>query len=367
MKPVDFKHYISLLLIALAMVMVSCSDSDNNAPEAPLEENTIDFTINFVTGSGNAYSADDNTITQLVNIKYKGETYAVVEGEREAGKIGFNLVTDNTGKKQLVFGGIDGTKEVENEKILIDCANGSTNEITFSNKKVVGRNGEDFVRTYSFNGQPIESPEVVCPFAHNSWLASLNMIGGTGDYAIKFRMLDKSGNNLLTDEKFRNKVKDGTTITFRGVTSPIVDVDQEIAKILDKTIPRDSLTYGTFISVWGGPEQKANYKMKIGTTKNKDGIKEVMIVFGSLSAYYIYRDQELVINWFDGSKDVIRFTLLYMPKYITEPTSPYYNPEAPLQELNMTCNGEEVTYGIAPHSFNSTLQFTIIKTFDWWE
>ena len=29
MKTVDFKHYISLVLIAFAMVMVSCSDSDN--------------------------------------------------------------------------------------------------------------------------------------------------------------------------------------------------------------------------------------------------------------------------------------------------------------------------------------------------
>ena len=366
MKTVDFKYYISMLLIAFAMGFVSCSDSDNNVPEAPLEENTIDFTINFVNGSGNAYSAEDNSITQLVNIKYKGETYVVVEGEREAGKIGFNLVTDNTGKKQLVFGGIDGTKEVENEKILIDCANGTTNEITFSNKKVVGRSGEDFVRTYSFNGQPIESPNVICPFVYNSWVASLNMNGDIGTYAIKFKMIDESGNNLLTDEKFRNKVKDGTTITFRGVTSPIVDVDQEIAKILDNTIPRDSLPYGMFISVWGGPEEKANYKLKMGTTKNKDGIKEVIIVFGSLSTFYIYRDQELVINWFDGSKDVIKFTLLYMPKYITDPTSSYYNPEAPLQELNMTCNGEEVTYGTVG-SIGTTLQFLIQKTFDWKE
>lgn len=364
MKTVDFKRYISFVLIAFAMGLASCSDSDNNAPEVPVEENTIDFTINFVNGSGQAYSAEDNTITQLVNIKYKGETYAVVEGKREAGKIGFNLETDSTGKKQLVFGGIDGTKEVENEKILIDCANGTTNEITFSNKKVAGRSGEDFVRSYSFNGQPIESPEVVCPFVYNSWVASLNMNGNIGSSAIKFKMLDKSGNNLLTDEKFRNMVKDGTTITFRGVTSRIVDVDQEIANIADPTIPRDSLTYGTILTVWGGPEQKANYKLKIGTTKNKDGIKEVTIIFGCLSTFYIYRDQELVINWFDGSKDVVKFTLLYMPKYITEPTSPYYNPEAPLQELNMTCNGEEVTYGTV-HSIGSTLQFFIQKTFDW--
>ncbi len=364
MKTVDLKHHIILVLIAFAMGLVSCSDSDNNAPEAPIEENTIDFTINFVTGSGNAYSADDNTITQLVNIKYKGETYAVVEGKREAGKIGFNLETDSTGKKQLVFGGIDGTKEVENEKILIDCANGIPNEITFSNKKVVGRSGEDFVRTYSFNGQPIESPEVVCTFHRNGFLVPMN--GGTGSYVIKFKMIDESGNNLLTDEKFRNMVKSGTTITFRGVTSPIVDVDQEIANIGDHTIPRDSLTYGTILTVWGGPEQKANYKLKMGTTKNKDGIKEVIIVFGSLSTFYIYRDQELVINWFDGSKDVIKFTLLYMPKYITDPTSPYYNPEAPLQELNMTCNDEEVTYGTVG-SIGTTLQFLIQKTFDWKE
>ena len=55
-----------------------------------------------------------------------------------------------------------------------------------------------------------------------------------------------------------------------------------------------------------------------------------------------------------------------MPKYFTDPTYSSYKPGAPQQEFNMTCNGEEVTYGTVPPK-HITLQFTINKTFDWWE
>ena len=353
MKP---RRIFSLVLIAFAMGFVSCSDSDNNAPEASIEENTIDFTINFEGDNGEALSSQGD-LSQFVTVKYKGVTYAVVEGEREAGKIGFNLITDNDGKKQLVFGGIDGTKEVENEKILIDCANGTTNEITFSNKKVVGRSGEDFVRTYSFNGQPIESPEVVCTFHRNGFLVPMN--GGTGSYVIKFKMIDESGNNLLTDEKFRNKVKGGTSFTFRGVTSPIVDVD----KIY---INPDGYNPEGLQEKLDAYEKKTKYKLKIETEKKNDGTTDAIVAFGPFSTFFIYRDQELVVNWFDGSKDIVQFTLLYMPKYFTDPTSSYYNPEAPLQELNVTCNGKTITEGY-PSIPVYTMQFTIKKTFDWKE
>ena len=361
MKTLDFKHYISLVLIALAVVMVSCSDSDNNAPEASIEENTIDFTINFEGDNGEALSSQGD-LSQFVTVKYKGVTYAVVEGKREAGKIGFNLITDNDGKKQLVFGGIDGTKEVENEKILIDCANGTTNEITFSNKKVVGRSGEDFVRTYSFNGQPLESPDVICPFEYNSYLATEQINGGVFNYLIKIKMLDKSGNDLLADDKFRIMVKEGTTFTFRGVTSPIVAVD----KIYTDPNGYNLEGLQEWQNNWEEYKKKTKYKLKIETEKKKDGTTDAIVAFGYFSTIYFYRDQELVINWFDGSKDVVKFTLIFMPKYFTDPTYSSYNPEAPQQEFNMTCNGEEVTYGTVPPK-HITLQFTINKTFDWWE
>ena len=356
MKTLDFNHYICLVMIAFAMGLVSCSDSDNNAPEASVEENTIDFTINFEGDNGEALSAEGDLI-QLVNIKYKGETYTVVEGEREAGKIGFNLVTDNDGKKQLVFGGIDGTKEVENEKILIDCANGSTNEITFSNKKVASRGGEDFVRTYSFNGQPLESLEVVCPFEYNSYRIPMN--GGVSSYLIKFKMVDESGNNLLTDEKFRNMVKDGTSFTFRGMTSPIVDVDKVY-------INPDGYNPEDLQETLDAYEKKTKYKLKIETEKKKDGTTDAIVAFGPFSTFYFYRDQELIVNWFDGSKDVVKFTLIYMPTIITDPTSSYYDPKAPLQELNVTCNGKTITEGY-PSIPVYTMQFTVKKTFDWKE
>lgn len=356
MKTIDFKHYIGCVLIAFAMGFVSCSDSDNNAPETPVEENTIDFTINFVDKNGEALSSQDD-LNQLVTVKYKGDTYAVVEGEREAGKIGFNLVTDSNGKKQLVFGGIDGAKEVENERILIDCANGSTNEITFSNKKITGRSNEDFVRTYSFNGEPIESPDVVCPFEYNSYLKVVN--GGVSNYLIKYKMVDESGNNLLTDEKFRNKVKEGTSFTFRGVTSPIVDVD----KIY---INPDGYNPEELQEKLDAYEKKTKYKLKIETEKKNDGTTDAIVAFGPFSTFFIYRDQELVVNWFDGSKDIVKFTLLYMPKRFTDPTSSYYNPEAPLQELNVTCNGKTITEGF-PLFPVYTMQFTIKKNFNWVE
>lgn len=156
---------------------------------------------------------------------------------------------------------------------------------------------------------------------------------------------------MLLNEKFCKALKENTTFTFRGKTSKIVLSETKDGVEYPK--PEDLETSSTFDT----------FNLYFNTHYSSDGSHSNIIKFGQFISGIYYIDQALEINWFDGTKDVVTFTLVNMPSYYTDPTSDLYNPAMPAAQYELYWNGESVKY----EAQNAVMSFTMRKTFDWTE
>ncbi len=349
MKTVNLKWM--LILAVMLIGFTSCSEDESESVMTEVENNTIDFTIEITDSVGKDWlqTGSANDICGLLRVKYNGETYFITEESRSEVDVSLALVSGENGSKKIVFGGIDGTREYAKESFTIDCADGKKQEVTFSNRIDRSSGETRYVRTYTLNGEPIEEPTVKCEYEFIPY--NVHMVGGFQSYVFDFEPIDKNGNNLLLNEKFCEALKKNTTFTFRGKTSNIVLSETKDWEEYPK--PEDMATSSTFDT----------FNLYFNTHYSSDGSHNYRIKFGQFVCGIYYIDQTLEINWFDGTKDEVTFTLVNMPSYYTDPTSDLYNPSMPLAQYELYWNGERVKH----ESQHAVMSFTMRKTFEWTE
>ncbi len=207
----------------------------------------------------------------------------------------------------------------------MDCASGKDYVVTFSNKF----DKSTYVRSYALNGKNLAEPVVECEF--ELLPCEQDMVGGNLFlYGLEVLPVDAEGGDLLKNEEFIENVK-RSKFTFRGVTSDIV---------VSTSKDGDEFPTPEDVASDVKPDYAQRYKLYVNTHTYSDGSKRVRMFFGPFLACFYYCDQELVINWYDGTKDVVNFTLMDMPAYYTNPNSALYNPELPEARYEMRLNGE---------------------------
>lgn len=349
MKTMNLKWM--LMLAVMLIGFTSCNEDDPESVMPEIEKNTINFTIEITDSLGTdlLQTGRANNICGLLRVKYNGKTYFITDDSRSQGEESLTLTSVENGCKKIVFGGIDGTKEYTKESFTIDCADGKKQEVTFSNRIIEVSGETRYVRTYALNGEQIEEPTIKCEYEFIPY--NVQMVGGFQSYVFDFEPIDKNGNDLLLNDKFCKLLKENTTFTFRGKTSKIVLSETKEREEYPK--PEDMESSSTFDT----------FNLYFNTHYSSDGSHSNRIKFGQFISGIYYIDQILEINWFDGTKDVVTFTLVNMPSYYTDPTSELYNPSMPLAQYELYWNGERVKHEVQ----HAIMSFTMRKTFEWTE
>ena len=325
------------LLYAL-MCFVLCACGDSETPEGA--KNPISFCITLIDEHGNNCGENiyNEDLAEYITVNYKGNIYEAKKNSHNEEAIYLSCYNKSNLGYVVEFGGIDGSKEFENESFTIDCGNGETNVVTFSNRKVVTEGKETFVQDCKLNGIHVDKSQIECKagihyYVHN-FLNTGIIVSIPIWCQIRFMPVDKKGNSLLDNSGFLAKVKEGTTFTYRGVTSNI-ETDYTGSKL----------------------------KLKLTDESFGELEKEPRILFGTFHTNKILKDQTLEINWFDGSKDVVEINFLSHVGKLNDPTSAYYDPNVPQQELDIRVNGELLTPGYT-YNYPQLMIFAHKKVFD---
>ncbi len=309
------KKIVSLLLL---ITLFMCSCNEKNEPNGG-ENNSIDFVIKIV--NENDYNIFNDTrirsiLSHLITVTYEGKEYLVTTSDDEAAlssdPVSLRISSDKEGNYFLLFGGIDGTKNVKNASIKVNFTDGEKREITFSNTK---EDSKTYKRNYAYNGTAQENNEfqIKIPLVKYK-----NNTGNLTSYSFDFFFKDQNGNNLLTNEKFVLQLIEGSSLNYRGHTYKIAPKDQN------------------------------NKSFQWILSKPND---IYYLYFGQLESNYYYKNQEITINWFDGSNDILNFTLIDGGGYTDD-----------IREISI--NGEIIN----PIKFSVTLhclELHINKTFNW--
>lgn len=325
----------------LCLMMMACGDGDGL--QAEKEKNKISFVIKFVDDRG--YDCVNSIYTEkwsdFITVKYKDEVYEVKNNSQNTDGVYLSCYHKENVGRVVEFGGIDGSREFENESFTIDCCDGKTNVVTFSNRKVNTADGTIFVQDCTFNGEAVDKSQIVCDLGtHHCSYYIYQQYGLLGMMPIwcqiRFMPVDVNGNSLLTNTEFMEKVKAGTTFTFRGITSPIET--EYTGSLLKLKVTNDS--FGKFE-------------------------KFTRILFGTFNVVKILKDQKLEINWHDGSKDVVDINLTYHYDMLNDSSSPYYDPTHPQNVLDVRVNGEQLEQpGYTSEIFFSKMVFVYNKRFE---
>ena len=341
----NFKIMKQTILFAL-MCLVMCACNEKEVPQPQQVKNPISFRLFLIDEEGNdcTNSIYSNNLGEYITIKYKDKVYEAKKNSQNEYGIYLSCRKHPQLGYIIEFGGIDGSKEFENESFTINCGNGETNVVTFSNRKVVTANGEEFVQECKFNGVPVDKSQIVCKAGIQYYVRELMantglIVSGPSYCQIRFLPVDANGNSLIDNPEFIAKIKDGTTFTYRGITSNI-ETENTCSKL----------------------------KLKVTNESFGELEKKPRILFGTFPVNKILKGQRIEINWFDGSKDVVDINFLYHYKALNDPTSEYYNPNIPQQELDVKVNGVQLD---APHAYSPStsihkiLLFVHKKVFDW--
>lgn len=337
------KH--TILFALMCLVMCACGEKDD--PQSQQVKNPISFRLFLIDEEGNdcTNSIYSNNLGEYITIKYKDKVYEAKKNSQNEYGIYLSCYYTGTNIGRVVeFGGIDGSKEFENESFTIDCGNGETNVVAFSNRKVVTANGEEFVQECKLNGVSVDKSKIVCKIGIHDYIYYCYekfglLVSGPGYSQIRFSPVDANGNSLLENKEFIKKLKEGTTFTYRGITSNI-------------------------------ETEYTGSKLKLKVTNESFGEleKEQRILFGTFPVNKILKDQRIEINWFDGSKDVVDINFLSHYKALNDPTSKYFDPSIPQEVLDVKVNGVQLD---APQAYRPStsvhkiLLFVHKKVFDW--
>ena len=329
-----------ILAVVMAVVMMACGDGDGL--QAEKEKNKISFVIKFVDENGVDWvnSIYSDNLGEYFTVTYKGKVYEVKNNSQNKDGVYLSCYHKANVGRVVEFGGIDGSKEFENESFTIDCCDGKTNVVTFSNRKVNTADGTIFVQDCTFNGEAVDKSQIVCNVGiHNCYNYCYDNFGiivsGAGWCQIRFMPVDVNGNSLLTNTEFMEKVKSGTTFTYRGITSPI-------------------------------ETEYTGSKLKLKVTNESFGEleKEPRIMFGTFNVVKILKDQKLEINWYDGSKDVVDINFAFHYSRLNDSTSNCYDPTHPQNVFDIRVNGEQLEQPYITSSLNSTMVFVYKKMFE---
>ena len=147
------------------------------------EHDVFPFDINMIiedTEGNNLLNPEyEGNIIDKIKIIYDGEEYQINEIVTRAlpSKFyGLRHFCDDSGKHFITFGNFRGETNYKNEKITIDWGNGTSDEVTFTNKVKGGSHTPtlDIERTIKLNGKTInadiEIPISGFPFGNESTL-----------------------------------------------------------------------------------------------------------------------------------------------------------------------------------------------------
>ena len=323
------------------LMLSACSDKEEPQPQK--EKNPISFCITLIDEHGENCGTTiyKDNLAEYITVKYKDKVYEAKKDSHNENEIYLSCRHKNQLGYIIEFDGIDGSMKIENESFTIDCGNGETNVVTFSNRKENTANGEGFVQECKLNGVPVDKSQIVCKVGIQYYLRNLMInsgliVSGPSCCQIRFLPVDANGNSLMENQEFLEKIKEGTTFTYRGVTSNI-------------------------------ETEYTGSKLKLKVTNESFGglEKEPRILFGTFPVNKILKGQKLEINWFDGSKDVVDINFLSHYKALNDPSSAYYDPTVPQQEFDVRVNGVQLEPPYPTQSLHSVLLFVYKKVFNW--
>lgn len=133
-------------------------------------------------------------------------------------------------------------------------------------------------------------------------------VGGmVGDITLLFSVSNASGNDLL-DPEYENNILEGTSLTYNKKVYPI-----------DNTLQKN---YDNYIN---GIPERTDLGLFVGLQLvNCDYVKKCLGYFYAKNQYYLCsgslnsgedRDDDIIINWGDGSKDIVHYHAHYDKKH----------------------------------------------------
>ncbi len=123
----------------------------------------------------------------------------------------------------------------------------------------------------------------------------------TPPISFEFIITDKDGNNYLDRDDRMQVIKNLLTIDYKGHTSILKAVGEPAIII--------------------GPG--STYEKALRVYPEVTGYNPENLLFGEFSPYDNYRNEEFIVNWCDGTKDLVRFSV-YIDKKKGELITEFY-------------------------------------------
>ena len=165
MKTLDFKHYICLVMIAFAMGLVSCSDSDNELQHCTCVNPICEFYVYVIDNDSVSILNDSiqrSMYMEETSLKYYNVEYTCNQPMSEYSIWQGFIIARNYDSKLYCFriGGWDGRKTYKNETVTLNWGNGTSDKLSFSNIHKCTSEKEEREVSYFLNGKEINTNHI---------------------------------------------------------------------------------------------------------------------------------------------------------------------------------------------------------------
>lgn len=152
-----------LVFLLTVLTLISCSDLRTESRSDIIYDITpivLHIYVNDADGRNLLDGREGSLDTKNISATYEGETYSVeLQTKYYMPRFrGLVLKKDSNGNNELVFGELDGAKNLDYVDLVISWGNGTSDTITIFNDYKVKSNGKlDITRRFYVNGKKMDS------------------------------------------------------------------------------------------------------------------------------------------------------------------------------------------------------------------
>mgnify|MGYP004560171391 FL=1 len=152
-----------LIFLLTVLTLISCSDLRTESRSDIIYDITpivLHIYVNDADGRNLLDGREGSLDTKNISAAYEGETYSVELQTKYymPSFRGLVLKKDSAGNNKLVFGELDGAKNLDYVDLVISWGNGTSDTITIFNDYKVKSNGKlDITRRFYVNGKKMDS------------------------------------------------------------------------------------------------------------------------------------------------------------------------------------------------------------------
>ena len=152
-----------LIFLLTVLTLISCSDLRTESRSDIIYDITpivLHIYVNDADGRNLLDGREGSLDTKNISATYEGETYSVELQTKYymPSFRGLVLKKDSAGNNKLVFGELDGAKNLDYVDLVISWGNGTSDTITIFNDYKVKSNGKlDITRRFYVNGKKMDS------------------------------------------------------------------------------------------------------------------------------------------------------------------------------------------------------------------